>query len=97
MFKPVGPPTLNCLIPLALLVVLFLALVVAFSSGDLALADTVAMGAGGLGGGGGGGGGGGSGGGGGLPPPHINTVNNSNTLLISFNSYLSFMFNTLIP
>ena len=80
MFKPVGPPAsgiLNCLVPVALLFVLLLALVVAFSSGDLALADTVAMGAGGLGGGGGDGGGGG---GGGLPPPHINTVNNSNTL-----------------
>ena len=92
MFKPVGPPAsgiLNCLVPVALLDVLLLALVVAFSSGDLALADTVAMGAGGLGGGGGGGGGG-------LPPPHINIVNNSNTLGISFNSYLSFMFNTLI-
>ena len=61
MFKPVGPPVLNCLMPLALLIVLFLALLVAFSSGDLALADTVAIGAGGLGGGGGGGGGGGPG------------------------------------
>ena len=87
MFKPVGPPTLNCLMPLALLVVLFLALVVAFSSGDLALVATEAIGAGGLGGGGGGGG---------LPPPHINTLNNSNTLWISFNSYLSFMFHTLL-
>ena len=58
MFKPVGPPEsgiLNCLVPVALLDVLLLALVVAFSSGDLALADTVAIGAGGLGGGGGGG------------------------------------------
>jgi len=81
MFKPVGPPAsgiLNFLVPVALLAVLFLALLVAFSSEDLALADTVAMGAGGLGGGGGGGGLGG--GGGGLPPPHINTLNNSNTL-----------------
>ena len=80
MFKPVGPPVsgiLNLPVPLALLVVRLLALVVAFSSGDLALADTVAIGAGGLGGGGGGGGGGGAGG---APPPHINTLNNSNTL-----------------
>lgn len=82
MFNPVAEPepsVLNAPLPLDFLAVLFLAAVVVFSVGLLALLATLAMGAGGLGAGGGGGGIGGGGGaclGGGDPPMH-NTADNN--------------------
>jgi hypothetical protein len=79
MFKPVDEPepsVLNAPLPLDFLAVLFLAAVVAFSVGLLALLATSAIGAGALGTGGGAGGGGGGAGLGGDPPIH-NTADNN--------------------
>ena len=79
MFNPDGPVgTVNLDFPVDLLATLVFAFALAFSEGALALAATVAIGAGGLGGGGGGGGGLE-----GAPPIHINTLSNSNTIIIS--------------